>query len=112
MAATGDYDAVFCGHSHRAAVEELDNVKGGRTPWSIRGRSLTQRQRRWCSAIVHCHSRAGAKSVARANEQFADFARTKPKFKASHPGGSSALRSLALPLWSTLCCLHSHSRPS
>ena len=32
MAATGDYDAVFCGHSHRAAVEELDNVKGGRTP--------------------------------------------------------------------------------
>jgi putative phosphoesterase len=32
MATTGDYDAVFCGHSHQAGVEELDNVKGGRTP--------------------------------------------------------------------------------
>lgn len=32
MATTGDYDAVFCGHSHQAGVEELHNVKGGRTP--------------------------------------------------------------------------------
>ena len=32
MAATGDYDAVFCGHSHRAAIEEQRNVTGGSTP--------------------------------------------------------------------------------
>ncbi len=31
MALTGDFDAVFCGHSHRAAVEQVDNVRGGRT---------------------------------------------------------------------------------
>jgi len=31
MALTGDYDAVLCGHSHRAAVEQIDNVRGGRT---------------------------------------------------------------------------------
>jgi putative phosphoesterase len=31
MAATGDYDAVFCGHSHEAAVETIDNARGGRT---------------------------------------------------------------------------------
>jgi len=32
MAATGEYDAVFCGHSHRAAIDMLPNVAGGRTP--------------------------------------------------------------------------------
>lgn len=31
MALTGDYDAVFCGHSHRAEVRVFDNVRGGRT---------------------------------------------------------------------------------
>lgn len=31
MALTGDYDAVFCGHSHRAEVQQVDNVRGGRT---------------------------------------------------------------------------------
>lgn len=31
MALTGDYDAVFCGHSHRAEIRVVDNVRGGRT---------------------------------------------------------------------------------
>ncbi len=31
MAMTGEYDAVFCGHSHRAAVEQVPNVRGDRT---------------------------------------------------------------------------------
>ena len=31
MACTGDYDAVFCGHSHSAAVEQVANARGGRT---------------------------------------------------------------------------------
>jgi putative phosphoesterase len=31
MALTGDYDAVFCGHSHRAEVRSIENVRGGRT---------------------------------------------------------------------------------
>jgi putative phosphoesterase len=31
MAATGDYDVVFCGHSHRASIEAQPNVAGGRT---------------------------------------------------------------------------------
>jgi len=34
MAATGDYDAVFCGHSHTAAIAQQPNVRGGRT-WLI-----------------------------------------------------------------------------
>lgn len=34
MAATGDYDAVFCGHSHVAAIERQPNVRGGHT-WLI-----------------------------------------------------------------------------
>lgn len=34
MALTGDYDAVFCGHSHRASVEPVDNIRGGRT-WLV-----------------------------------------------------------------------------
>lgn len=34
MAATGDYDAVFCGHSHVAAIERQPNVRGGST-WLI-----------------------------------------------------------------------------
>jgi putative phosphoesterase len=32
MAATGDYDAVFCGHSHEAAIEMTANARGGQTP--------------------------------------------------------------------------------
>ncbi len=32
MAATGDYDAVLCGHSHEAKVEQVPNARGGRTP--------------------------------------------------------------------------------
>lgn len=32
MAATGDYDAVLCGHSHEARIEQVPNVRGGRTP--------------------------------------------------------------------------------
>lgn len=32
MALTAEFDAVFCGHSHEAAVEMVDNVRGGRTP--------------------------------------------------------------------------------
>ena len=31
MAATGDFDAVFCGHSHEAAIDATDNIRGGRT---------------------------------------------------------------------------------
>ena len=31
MALTGDYDAVFCGHSHQALIEEVANVRGGRS---------------------------------------------------------------------------------
>jgi len=34
MACTGDWDIVCCGHSHRAGVEEVANVKGGRT-WLV-----------------------------------------------------------------------------
>lgn len=29
MACTGDYDLVCCGHSHKAEVVELPNIKGG-----------------------------------------------------------------------------------
>jgi predicted phosphodiesterase len=32
MAATGDFDVVFCGHSHEAKIEMIDNARGGRTP--------------------------------------------------------------------------------
>lgn len=32
MAATGDYDAVFCGHSHRAAIETQPTATGGAVP--------------------------------------------------------------------------------
>lgn len=32
MAATGDWDLVCCGHSHKPRIEELDNIKGGKTP--------------------------------------------------------------------------------
>lgn len=34
FACTGDWDVVFCGHSHAAAVEEVANVRGGRT-WLV-----------------------------------------------------------------------------
>jgi len=34
MACTGDWDLVCCGHSHVAAVEQVANVKGGRT-WLV-----------------------------------------------------------------------------
>lgn len=33
-AATGDYAAVFCGHSHAASVERVANVRGGHT-WLV-----------------------------------------------------------------------------
>ncbi len=32
MAMTGEYDAVLCGHSHSAEIENVPNVRGGRTP--------------------------------------------------------------------------------
>ena len=31
MAATGEWDIVCCGHSHKTSIEELDNLKGGKT---------------------------------------------------------------------------------
>lgn len=31
MACTGDWDLVCCGHSHKAGVEQVRNVKGGET---------------------------------------------------------------------------------
>jgi predicted phosphodiesterase len=31
MALTGDFDAVFCGHSHRASIDHVTHVRGGRT---------------------------------------------------------------------------------
>jgi predicted phosphodiesterase len=31
MATTGEFDAVLCGHSHAAAIEQVPNVRGGRT---------------------------------------------------------------------------------
>lgn len=31
MAATGDWDLVCCGHSHKTHIEAIDNVKGGVT---------------------------------------------------------------------------------
>ena len=31
MACTGDWDLVCCGHSHKAGVEHVRNVKGGET---------------------------------------------------------------------------------
>lgn len=34
MALTGDYDAVFCGHSHRAGVEQIASIRGGHT-WLV-----------------------------------------------------------------------------
>ena len=34
MACTGDWDLVCCGHSHVAAVEQVANVKGGKT-WLV-----------------------------------------------------------------------------
>jgi hypothetical protein len=34
MACTGDWDLVCCGHSHSARVEQVGNVKGGRT-WLV-----------------------------------------------------------------------------
>jgi hypothetical protein len=32
MAATGDWDLVCCGHSHKAKIERLPNIRGGETP--------------------------------------------------------------------------------
>ena len=34
MAGTGDWDLVCCGHSHVAAIEEVANLKGGKT-WMV-----------------------------------------------------------------------------
>jgi len=34
MALTGDYDAVFCGHSHCAGVESIASIRGGQT-WLV-----------------------------------------------------------------------------
>jgi uncharacterized protein len=34
MACTGDWDLVCCGHSHEAGVQQVANVKGGRT-WVV-----------------------------------------------------------------------------
>ena len=34
MACTGDWDLVCCGHSHAAGVEQVPNVKGGKT-WLV-----------------------------------------------------------------------------
>jgi uncharacterized protein len=34
MACTGDWDLVCCGHSHVAGVEQVANVKGGKT-WLV-----------------------------------------------------------------------------
>ena len=31
MASTGDWDVVCCGHSHKAAVTRVPNVRGGTT---------------------------------------------------------------------------------
>lgn len=31
MACTGDFDAVFCGHSHCAQIEQVDNIRRART---------------------------------------------------------------------------------
>ena len=31
MACTGDWDLVCCGHSHCAGIEQVANVKGGKT---------------------------------------------------------------------------------
>jgi putative phosphoesterase len=31
MATTGEFDAVLCGHSHAAGIEQVPNVRGGRT---------------------------------------------------------------------------------
>lgn len=31
MAATGNYDLVCCGHTHRVAIDTVPNVKGGQT---------------------------------------------------------------------------------
>ncbi len=32
MAATGKWDLVCCGHSHKTTMEQLSNLKGGTTP--------------------------------------------------------------------------------
>jgi putative phosphoesterase len=34
MACTGDWDLVCCGHSHKAGIERVANVKGGKT-WLV-----------------------------------------------------------------------------
>ena len=34
MACTGEWDLVCCGHSHRAGIEHIANVKGGKT-WLV-----------------------------------------------------------------------------
>ena len=31
MALTGDYDLVCCGHDHCISIEEVENIKGGKT---------------------------------------------------------------------------------
>ncbi len=31
MAATGDWDLVCCGHSHKPAIERIPNIRGGKT---------------------------------------------------------------------------------
>lgn len=41
MACTGDWDLVCCGHEHKAHVDRVDNIKGGKTvfvnPGSVAG---------------------------------------------------------------------------
>ena len=33
MALTGDYDLVCNGHEHKARIDIVDNIKGGKTVW-------------------------------------------------------------------------------
>jgi putative phosphoesterase len=34
LATTGDWDLVCCGHDHAVSIEQIDNIKGGRT-WMV-----------------------------------------------------------------------------
>jgi hypothetical protein len=69
MAATGAWDLVCCGHSHRAGIAHVRNVRGGATllvnPGTVAGLSAPLRAGRSRHARI-CHRAAAAALTAAA----------------------------------------------
>ncbi len=75
MAATGDWDLVCCGHSHKVEIEEVANAKGGTThlvnPGTIGGVGTAPAT--WILADLDCMSFA-SREVSKLVEGYSEFA--------------------------------------